>query len=188
MSGRTGKATARKLPPARQLSPEIPSPVKTVTTTHIDADDDIENQMPIESKDESSPVQSPEFQTDLNPMAILLANGQPLLTNFEEKYLLDLLVKPTSKDLESILQEKISLILQTNYGAQSSSFHFNSSWVLRLSSETFSNLNQPYQCFGILRENSSKKIRSQQFHSRLQTLAIANISQRTFQKLLLRHR
>jgi hypothetical protein len=120
MPGRSGKVTAKKLP-ARQPSPEIPSPVKPTI------DDDIENQMPIESKDESSSAESQEAKTDLNPMTILLANGQPLLTNFEEKYLIDLILKPTTKDLEIILQEKIHFILQMNYGSQST-FHLNSSW------------------------------------------------------------
>jgi hypothetical protein len=127
MPGRSGKVTARKLL-VRQASPEIPSPVKTTESNSIDNDDDIENQMPIESKDEPLPVESHEPKTDLNPMTILLANGQPLLTNFEEKYLIDLILKSTNKDIETILQEKIHFILQMNYGSQSS-FNLNSSWI-----------------------------------------------------------
>jgi hypothetical protein len=126
MPGRSGKATVRKLI-ARQLSPEIPSPVKTYSNDNNN-DDDIENQMPIDSKDEPLPSESQEAKVDLNPMTILLANGQPLLTNFEEKYLIDLILKPTSKDLETILQEKINYILQINYGSQTS-FNLNSSWI-----------------------------------------------------------
>ena len=85
----------------------------------------------IETKDEKSslPINSHETKTDLNPMTILLANGQPLLTNFEEKYLIDLILKSTNKDIETILQEKIHFILQMNYGSQSTLFTLNLGWI-----------------------------------------------------------
>jgi len=130
MPGRTGKVTAKKIC-IRQPSPEIPSPVKVIKSNIID--DDIENKIPIddiETKHESLPVDSQETKTDLNPMGILLANGQPLLTNFEEKYLIDLILKTTNKDIETILKEKIHFILEINYGLQSSSlFILNLNWI-----------------------------------------------------------
>jgi hypothetical protein len=130
MPGRTGKVTARKIL-VRRPSPEIPSPVKS-TESNIINDDNIENKMPIdeiETIDKSLPSNSNETKTDVNPMGILLANGQPLLTNFEEKYLIDLILKTTNKDIESILQEKLHLILQMNYGSQSTLFTLNLHWI-----------------------------------------------------------
>jgi len=130
MPARTGKVTAKKIL-VRQLSPEIPSPVKSIESNIID--DDIENKMPIdeiEPKHESSSIESQENKIDLNPITILLANGQPLLTNFEEKYLIDLILKTTNQDIETILQEKIHSILQMNYGLQLSSlFTLNLNWI-----------------------------------------------------------
>jgi hypothetical protein len=130
MPARTGKVTAKKIL-VRQLSPEIPSPVKSIESNIID--DDIENKMPIdeiEPKHESSSIESQENKIDLNPITILLANGQPLLTNFEEKYLIDLILKTTNQDIETILQEKIHSILQMNYGLQLSSlFILNLNWI-----------------------------------------------------------
>jgi hypothetical protein len=129
MPARTGKITAKKYL-TREPSPEIPSPVKPPASNIID--DDIENEMPvdaIESKHELLPTDSNETKTDINPMTILLANGQPLLTNFEEKYLIDLILKSTNKDIETILREKICFILQMNYGLQSSVFTLNPHWI-----------------------------------------------------------
>ncbi|CAF1042814.1 unnamed protein product [Adineta steineri] len=124
----------------RQLSPEIPSPVKPAEPKIVDddignkiPDDDIENQIPddkIEIKHDIPVTDSNETKIDLiNPMAILFANGQPLLTNFEEKYLIDLILKTTNKDIETILQEKIPSILQMNYGSQSTLFQLNIQWI-----------------------------------------------------------
>jgi hypothetical protein len=132
MPGRTGKISAAKKIVVRQTSPEIPSPVKSIESNRNDNDDDIENKMPIdeiETKPESSPIETEEKKTDLNPMTILLANGQLLLTNFEEKYLIDMILKTPNKDIEIILQEKIHLILQMNYGLQSTLFPLNTQWI-----------------------------------------------------------
>ena len=138
MPGRAGKITARKNLP-RQLSPEIPSPIKLIEPNPFANDDDIENRMPMdqsESKDDSSSIAprddeqtTPVNSDDFNPLAILLATGQPLLTNFEEKYLLDLMIKSNSSDMEKILREKIPSILQMNYPRQSSGFVLNPSWI-----------------------------------------------------------
>lgn len=124
MPGRTGKVTTKKIL-VRQPSLEIPSPVKPFESNVIA--DNIENEMPIETKADE---ESQEIKSDLNPMTILLANGQPLLTNFEEKYLIDLILKTPNKDIEIILKEKIHFILQTNYSLQISSlFTLNSNWI-----------------------------------------------------------
>ncbi|UJR21043.1 hypothetical protein I4U23_024143 [Adineta vaga] len=138
MPGRHGKATVRKIQ-VRQTSPEIPSPVKLVERKTVD--ENIENQMPIDeietqSSDSLPPPSTPpttttcvESKTDVNPMAILFANGHPLLTNFEEKYLIDLILKSPTKDIEVILEEKIRFILQMNYGSHSSLFKLNIQWI-----------------------------------------------------------
>lgn len=126
---RTGKVTAKKTL-MRQLSPIIPSPVKV--TKSIINNENIENQTTsndVEKTLESSSKNFNETQTDMNPISIILSNGQPLLTNFEEKYLLDLMLKSSNQDIESILQEKIRFILQMNYGSQSSLFTSNPSWI-----------------------------------------------------------
>lgn len=126
---RTGKVTAKKTL-MRQLSPIIPSPVKV--TKSIINNENIENQTTsndVEKTLESSSKNFNETQTDMNPITIILSNGQPLLTNFEEKYLLDLMLKSSNQDIESILQEKIRFILQMNYGSQSSLFTSNPSWI-----------------------------------------------------------
>ncbi|CAF0840905.1 unnamed protein product [Adineta ricciae] len=124
MPGRLGKATARKMH-VRQISPEIPSPIKPIVN------EDLENQMPIDPIESQSSDSLPEAtaRDELNPMAILLANGQPLLTKFEEKYLVDFILKSANKDLEVLLREKLSLILQMNYGSHSSLFTLNTHWI-----------------------------------------------------------
>ncbi|CAF0989583.1 unnamed protein product [Rotaria sp. Silwood1] len=130
MSIRTGKVTAKKIP-VRQPSPEIPTPVK-VTKSNI-IDDNIENKIPIDNIEETNPqslsIDPNENKIDIDPTAIMLANGQPLLTNFEEKYLIDVILKTLNKDIETILEEKIHFILRMNYGSQSSLFTLNSRWI-----------------------------------------------------------
>lgn len=133
MPGRTGKITARKIF-SRQLSPEIPSPIKIIQPNPLanDDNDDIENHMPMdqtESKDDSSSIEPRVNEDNLNSLTILLGNGQPLLTNFEEKYLVDLILKSNNGDMETILREKIPFILQMNYNQSSSAFILNSSWI-----------------------------------------------------------
>ncbi|CAF3192092.1 unnamed protein product [Rotaria socialis] len=116
----------------RQLSPEIPSPVKITESICIDDADNIENKIPtgdIEAKDATSSMNSDDNHIDINPMTIILANGQPLLTNFEEKHLIDTILKISNKDIETMLQEKIHFILQMNYGLPSSSFTLNQHWM-----------------------------------------------------------
>ncbi|CAF2410484.1 unnamed protein product [Rotaria sp. Silwood2] len=126
---RTGKVTAKKIP-IRQPSPEIPSPVKIIKSNITD--DNTENKIPIddiETKYEPLSIDSNENKIDINQMTIILANGQPLLTNFEEKYLIDTILKTLNQDIESILEEKIHFILQMNYGSQSSLFTLNTHWI-----------------------------------------------------------
>jgi hypothetical protein len=126
MAGRIGKITTKKTP-IREPSPEIPTPVKATK-----CDNDIENKMFTDENEispQSSSIDHIENKTDINPMTIILANGQPLLTNFEEKYLVDLILKTTHKDIEIILQEKIHFILEMNYGTQSTLFTLNSIWI-----------------------------------------------------------
>jgi len=123
MRGRTGKIAINKNLLTRQLSPEMPSPVKPLKTkVYIDDDDDdenIENQEPIT-----------DTSNEFNPVTVLLANGQPLLTNFEEKYLIDSILKNPGKDFEKSLQEKIQTILQMNYtNTQTSVFALSSIWI-----------------------------------------------------------
>lgn len=114
MPGRTGKMPPKKIL-TRQPSPEIPSPVKLIQSNNI------ENEEPIETD---------EIQSDINPLKLLLANGQPLLTNFEEKHLIDLILKTSNNDIENILKEKIHSILQMNYGNDISSvFNLNVNWI-----------------------------------------------------------
>ena len=45
-------------------------------------------------------------KVDINPMTTILANGQPLLTNFKEKYLIHIIWKILNKDIETILKEE----------------------------------------------------------------------------------
>ena len=121
MPGRTGKVTA-KPPATRQFSPEIPTPVKaTESTTSMD-DEEMSHQP-------SVTLDKEQAMAELNPMSLLLANGQPLLTNFEEKYLIDLLLKGSNQDMDTVLEEKLSFILQMNYGSLSSLFRLNSVWI-----------------------------------------------------------
>jgi hypothetical protein len=175
MPTRIGKVTGKKILD-RQPSPEIPSPVKPIASNIID--DDIENKMPvdeIESKDELSPVNSTENKTDINPMTIILANGQPLLTNFEEKYLIDLILKSTNKDIETILQEKIHFILKMNYGTQSSLFTLNPYWIYDFILKHFQTLiehiNSQELFDKILKKNIDKNNSTITFkHWQLQTL------------------
>jgi len=176
MPGRTGKVTAKKIL-VPQPSPEIPSPVKIIESNVID--NDIENKMPvdeIETKDGSLKVESEENQSDLNPITILLANGQPLLTNFEEKYLIDLILKTSNKDIETILQEKIHFILQINYGVQLSSlFKLNSNWIYDFILKHFQTLiehiNSQELFEKILKKNFDKNNSTINFkHWQLQTL------------------
>jgi len=130
----------------------------------------------IESKDELSPVNSTENKTDINPMTIILANGQPLLTNFEEKYLIDLILKTSNKDIETILQEKIHFILQINYGVQLSSlFKLNSNWIYDFILKHFQTLiehiNSQELFEKILKKNFDKNNSTINFkHWQLQTL------------------
>ncbi|CAF0883993.1 unnamed protein product [Rotaria sordida] len=129
MSIRIGKVMGKKIP-IRQPSPEIPSPVKVIKTNIID--DNIENKIPIDNieiKHNPLSINLNENKIDINPMTIFLANGQPLLTNFEEKYLIDIILKTSNKDIETILEEKIHFILQMNYPTQSSLFKLNLHWI-----------------------------------------------------------
>ena len=130
MPGRTGKQPPN---PPRQFSPEIPSPTKITEPNRINDDANIENEMPIDVTepidDSSSIIPSQSTNNDLHPLVILLANGQPLLTPFEEKYLVELICKSIHDDLERILREKIPSILQMNYSNQSSGFTLHSSWI-----------------------------------------------------------
>jgi len=177
MPERTGKVTAKKIC-IRQPSPEIPSPVKAIESNIID--DDIENKIPIddniETKHESLSAESQENKVDLNPITILLANGQPLLTNFEEKYLIDLILKTTNKDIETILQEKIHFILEMNYGLQSSSlFKLNSNWIFDFILKHFQilieHINSRELFEKILKKNFDKNNSTINFkHWQLQTL------------------
>lgn len=135
MSGRIGKVIAKKNR-IRQPSLEIPSPVKIIKTSIItnnnDDEGDDENKNPIaDTETETVPLvmNSNQNNNDINQMAVILANGQPLLTNFEEKYLIDLILKPLNKDIEIILEEKIQFILQMNYGSPSSLFTLNHQWI-----------------------------------------------------------
>ena len=175
MPGRLGKVTARKVQ-ARQTSPEIPSPVKPVEATIVD---DVENQMPndeTEPNPQSPPAECRENKTDLHPMALLFANGQPLLTNFEEKYLVDLILKTPNKDIEVILQEKIPLILQMNYGTQSTLFTLNAQWIFDFLLKHFQTLiehnNSRDVCDKFLKKNVDRNNPTIAFkHWQLQTLA-----------------
>jgi GTPase SAR1 family protein len=68
---------------------------------------------------------------EMNSLRILLANGQPLLTNFEEIHLIELLVKSSTDDIERMINDKLTSILQMNYGTSISSlFRYNSVWIL----------------------------------------------------------
>lgn len=119
MPGRTGKLPIQSNPP-RQFSPEIPSPTKTIQANPSNNDTHMDN----ESHADASSIILP-----LNPLMILLANGQPLLTPFEEKYLVDLICKSIHNDLERIIREKILSIIQMNYSEQSTGFTLHSSWI-----------------------------------------------------------
>lgn len=115
-----------KINPPRQFSPEIPSPTKITEPNPFNDDTNIENEMPI---DVTQSIDDSSSHNDLHPLVILLGNGQPLLTPFEEKYLVDLICKSIHDDLERILREKIPSILQMNYPNQSSGFTLHSSWI-----------------------------------------------------------
>lgn len=117
--GRTIKTIEQQIE-QRPLSPEIPTPVKVKVT-------EIEESVPMDT----FPLQTrSESETNrIQPMDILLANGQPLLTNFEEKYLIDFVSKSSTDDIERMIEEKISSILEMNYGSSSSLYKFNAVWL-----------------------------------------------------------
>ena len=127
MPGRIGKVTAKQ-PVTRQFSPEIATPVKAAEPTTV-----VENPTSMEddelSHQTSATVEPEQEKSEINPMSLLLANGQPLLTNFEEKYLLDLLLKSFNQDIDTLIEEKLVFILQMNYGSVSSLFRLNSVWI-----------------------------------------------------------
>ncbi|CAF2404355.1 unnamed protein product [Rotaria sp. Silwood2] len=56
----------------------------------------------IEIQHEPLSIGSNETKININPMTIILANGKLLLTNFEEKYLIDVILKTSNKDIEII--------------------------------------------------------------------------------------
>lgn len=127
MPGRIGKVTAKQ-PVTRQFSPEIATPVKAAEPTTV-----VENPTSMEddelSRQTSATVETEQEKSDINPMSLLLANGHPLLTNFEEKYLIDLLLKSFNQDVDTLIEEKLAFILQMNYGSVSSLFRLNAVWI-----------------------------------------------------------
>ena len=157
--------------PFRQASPEIATPTKSspVTSEH----DNIENVMPVEPS--SLPSDTRPEQPRVDPLTLLLATGQPLLTKFEEKYLVDLISKSTHPDLEGLLQEKIASILTMNYDAQSSAFRLNSLWimdfVLKHGQALFENAHSLAMVKKFLEKNVDKNNSTMAFkHWQLQTL------------------
>nr|ACI90381.1 unknown [Philodina roseola] len=139
---RTAKTTEKQIE-SRQLSPEIPTPVKTIAD-------------PVHMDDQPFQVLSQSDQNQVKPMDILLANGQPLLTNFEEKYLIDFVSKSSTDDIERLIQEKISSILQMNYGSSSSLYRFNAVWLFDFCLKHFQTLINHHNA-AILFENLLKK-------------------------------
>ncbi|CAF2603960.1 unnamed protein product [Rotaria sp. Silwood2] len=82
-----------------QLPSAIFSSMQCIKSNHIHD---------IETENKPLAIDLNENEIDVNTMTIILANGQPLLTNFEEKYLIDTIVKTLNKDIERILEEKNS--------------------------------------------------------------------------------
>ncbi|CAF3001113.1 unnamed protein product [Rotaria sp. Silwood2] len=100
----TGKVKVKKIS-IQQLSSNLASTTE-VTNLNI-ADDNIETKYKPLSTDLN------ENKININPIRIILAKGQQLLTNFEEKYLLDNMLKTLNKDIEIILETK-NLFNSTN--------------------------------------------------------------------------
>ncbi|CAF1411040.1 unnamed protein product [Rotaria sordida] len=97
MSIHTKKLTRKKFS-IYQASSEIPSSIKVTTLNIIDD---------LEAKYNPLSIDPNKSKININSITIILASGQLLLTGFEEKYLIDVILKTLTKDIETILQEKI---------------------------------------------------------------------------------
>ncbi|CAF1382032.1 unnamed protein product [Rotaria sordida] len=94
MSIHTKKLTRKKFS-IYETSSELSLLIKVARSNIIDN---------IDIKYDSLSIDHNENKIDIHLMTIILDNSQSLLTCFEEKYLIDVILKTLTKDIETILQ------------------------------------------------------------------------------------